>query len=182
MAAISSKSFGGVKRAGDTYYAYSGCPEGRGFDETGSKGVLIGSVGRGGVNLDFVPTGFREYGILTVDLSGSGDALAAVEELVLTGYDTDIYRVVLTGEYGGEPFTTAGLERALAKYFYHVVVKDETRIKRDLWAIAEEDTLTGVFMRVMRGKFEQAGDDERQRIETAVRFGLAALSNMEEPQ
>ena len=36
--------FGGVLREGKTAYAYAGCPEGRGFDELGEKGVLAGTV------------------------------------------------------------------------------------------------------------------------------------------
>ena len=32
---------GDVKLAGGTYYAYSGCPEGRSFDECGIKGVIL---------------------------------------------------------------------------------------------------------------------------------------------
>ena len=30
----------GLQREGNTFWAYPGCPEGRGFDETGEKGVL----------------------------------------------------------------------------------------------------------------------------------------------
>ena len=33
--------FSGIKRIGNTYYAYSGCPEGRGFDEEGDKGIIF---------------------------------------------------------------------------------------------------------------------------------------------
>ena len=37
---IHTHRFGGVQRAGGTVYAWPGCMEGRGFDETGEKGVL----------------------------------------------------------------------------------------------------------------------------------------------
>ncbi|MFR4757254.1 MAG: metallophosphoesterase family protein [Evtepia gabavorous] len=40
-----SHSASGLKRAGKTYYAWPGCPEGRGCDETGDKGVLSGPAG-----------------------------------------------------------------------------------------------------------------------------------------
>ena len=89
----------------------------------------------------------------------------------------------MTGEYDGEPFSAAELEKEISRYFYHVTVKDETRMKRDVWALAEgEDTLTGAFMRIMRSKFEEAEADQSQKIEMAVKFGLAALSNREEPR
>lgn len=37
----------GLRKAGSTYYAWPGCPEGRGFDECGEKGVLIVDVAPG---------------------------------------------------------------------------------------------------------------------------------------
>ena len=45
----------GLKRAGDTFWAYPGCPEGRGFDETGDKGVLYGELEPGACRVEFVP-------------------------------------------------------------------------------------------------------------------------------
>ena len=61
--------------------------------------------------------------------------------------------------------------------------RDETRVRRDLWDRAEEDTLTGLFLREMRRRLEEAADDEaRAAVELAVRFGLAALENREDPR
>jgi DNA repair exonuclease SbcCD nuclease subunit len=54
-------SFSGFKRAGKTEYAYPGCPEGRGFDETGEKGLVTGTVGPAGCELRFRPLGGRAY-------------------------------------------------------------------------------------------------------------------------
>ncbi len=54
----------GLQRAGDTCWAYPGCPEGRGFDETGDKGVLAVTVDDGGaVSAEFVPLAKRRYEI-----------------------------------------------------------------------------------------------------------------------
>ena len=47
-------AFGGVQQAGRTFWAYPGCPEGRGFDELGDKGFLTGTVEPGQVKLTFV--------------------------------------------------------------------------------------------------------------------------------
>ncbi len=62
-------SFSGIRQAGKTTYAYPGCPEGRGFDETGEKGVIVGTVSKTGCDLRFVPLGGRQYKTLTVDLT-----------------------------------------------------------------------------------------------------------------
>ena len=62
-------AFSGLRRAGDCFYAWPGCPEGRGFDETGEKGVIIADVERGGVKLRFAPVCTRRYERLEVDAS-----------------------------------------------------------------------------------------------------------------
>ena len=71
--------FGGFLREGQTTYAYSGCPEGRGFDELGEKGILTGTVERGKAELSFVPFARRRYEVLNVDVTGRSaeDALRA---------------------------------------------------------------------------------------------------------
>lgn len=61
--------FGGVQRAGGTVYAWPGCMEGRGFDETGEKGVLLVDVAAGDVQARFVPVPGRRYEILRVDVT-----------------------------------------------------------------------------------------------------------------
>jgi DNA repair exonuclease SbcCD nuclease subunit len=71
-------SFSGVQKAGKTYWAYSGCTLGRGFDETGEKGIIIGAVGKGICELEFCPRKGRRYGLVTGALSGAADAAEAV--------------------------------------------------------------------------------------------------------
>lgn len=44
-----------MNRAGSTVWAYPGCPQGRGFDETGDRGFLFGDVEPGRVDMQFVP-------------------------------------------------------------------------------------------------------------------------------
>ena len=45
--------YSGPRREGGTVYAYPGTPDGRGFDELGEKGVILGRVSDGGeVDLD----------------------------------------------------------------------------------------------------------------------------------
>ena len=51
-----------------------------------------------------------------------------------------------------------------------------------LWARQGEDTLTGLFLRTMAQRIQEAPADQRPLLERAVRFGLAALEGREEPQ
>ena len=70
-----------MRQAGQTAWAYCGCPEGRGFDETGDKGVLVGEVSPGEAKLEFVPLCKRRYREITVDVTGKAPAAALREAL-----------------------------------------------------------------------------------------------------
>lgn len=91
-----------MNRAGNTVWAYPGCPQGRGFDELGERGFLFGDVEPGRVDMRFVPFAGRRYESLTVDVSG-GDALDAIRRSLPPDTSRDIYRIRLTGETA-EPF------------------------------------------------------------------------------
>ena len=77
-----------------------GCPEGRGFDELGEKGILAGSVGEGTAELSFVPFARRRYEILRVDVTGR-DAESALRAALPESTARDSYRVIFTGETAG---------------------------------------------------------------------------------
>ena len=166
----------GLRREGDVFWAYPGCPEGRGFDELGEKGVLYVEAESGNVSAQFVPLCRRRYEILTVDVTGAESALAAAAAALPQDTQNDICRLILTGE--GPAPDLAALEAALAPRFYGLTLTDRTRLPRDLWARREEDTLTGLFLQTMWDKCQSAPDD--QTCQLAVRFGLAALENGED--
>ena len=171
-------SFSGVHTAGKTAWAYSGCLEGRGFDELGEKGVLCGTVSAGKADLRFVPMGKRRYEILNVDVTDS-QPLSAISGALPRDTEKDIYRIILTGETE-EPVRVDWLQRELAGRFYALELRDQTRMKQDLWARCGEDSLRGLFLQELRKKYDAAADEaERRQIEQAVRFGLAAMDNRE---
>jgi exonuclease SbcD len=173
-------TFSGFLHAGKTTYAYPGCPEGRGFDETGEKGVIMGTVDKGACDLRFVPLPGRRYVDRQLDLTGKPDAAAALEEILPADGSKDICRITLTGE--AEGIDLPALTQRLESCFFHAVLRDRTRPVRDIWAGLEEDTLRGVFLRKLRAAYDTAQDADRQTIEAAVRYGLAAMENREEPQ
>ncbi|MEG2119342.1 MAG: metallophosphoesterase, partial [Pseudoflavonifractor sp.] len=170
----------GAQTAGRTTWAYPGCPEGRGFDELGEKGALVVTLDGAAVSVKFVPLCKRRYEMMTVDITG-GHPAQRLEAALPKNARMDSYRIFLTGESGEEGVDTAALEGLAAPYFYSVSVRDMTRVRQDLWSRGGEDTLTGLFLRTLRGKLDAASTDgERAVIEKAVRFGLAALENRED--
>lgn len=166
--------FGGVLTAGRTAYAYAGCPEGRGFDETGDKGVLCGGAEAEKVDIKFIPFAKRRYDILRLDVTDQTPSEALQNAMPETAA-SDICRVIFTGETDERGVDIKSIEDRFAPDFFHLEVRDETRIRRDVWARVREDSLRGLFLKELREKYDAADDAARARIERAVRFGLAAL-------
>jgi exonuclease SbcD len=161
---------------GRTVAAWPGCPEGRGFDELGERGILEGCAdGAGGVEVRFVPFARHHYRILTADVTGRAPEEAARAALPPES-GGDLVRLLLTGETDETGVDLPALRQALEGRCYALELRDETRLQADVWARAGEDSLRGLFLRELRARLAAAGSgEERERIQRAARFGLAAL-------
>ena len=166
----------GLQQAGETCWAYPGCPEGRGFDETGEKGVLAVTVDdQGAVSARFVPLAGRRYEIVEADVTGRDSAEEALREVLPASPTGDCCRILLTGQRSfGNPDLAALTALAQPSYF-SVSVRDNTRPLRDLWQRAGEDSLTGLVLRALKG------EKDLEDRELAARFALAALEHGEDP-
>lgn len=133
----------GAFRAGATLCAWPGCPMGRGWDETGEKGACIvmleDTAELRAVSLDSIQF-FEE------ELDIGSDAAAALESLLPGAGSEDFYRISLTGS--GEVDTEA-LKRRFAAY-PNLELRDLTEAPVDLWADAGQDTLRGVYFRLLK--------------------------------
>ncbi len=168
----------GLKRSGGTFYAWPGCPEGRGFDETGEKYVYIVTLDSG-CTVKPVCIAQRKYEILNVELKDN-DAVSAVLAALPENTGSDVYRIVLRGE-ADEPPQPDAVKAALENKFFALQVRDETVLRRDVWQSAGEDNLRGQFLGRLREAFDAAVTDaEREKISQAARWGLAALDKREE--
>ncbi len=163
-------------QVGRTWCTWSGCLEGRGFDELGEKGFYEGCLEDDGtVRMKFVPFAWHRYEICRVDVTGA-DPFQRICQTLPEQTAGDLYRILLTGETGEERIDLEALHQRLADRFYSLELQDHTRVAETLWARAEEDTLRGMFLRSMRGRWEKAEtQEEREAVTQAVCFGLAAL-------
>ena len=169
----------GLCRAGTVWYSWPGCPEGRGFDETGEKFVNIVELDGDACSLKQVCVAKRRYEILRVNVTGS-DPLLAVHTLLTDETVRDVYRVILTGQVAAPP-DLSRLKRNLEEFFFELQLRDETHLQQDVWDRAGEDTLRGLFLMKLRERYDASRSDaERQQIEQAARWGLAAIDNREE--
>ena len=168
----------GLRRAGKTWYSWPGCPEGRGFDECGEKTVSIVELSGTDCTLRPVSIARRRYEILNVNVTGS-DPLLAVHSQLPDETARDVYRIVLSGEVDSPP-DLRRLQLNLGELFYALQLRDETRLRQNVWDRAGEDSLRGLFLKKLREAAEGASPEERARIEQAARWGLAALDRREE--
>ena len=169
----------GLRRSGDTYWAYPGCLMGRGFDETGEKGFLRLLLSEEDCQAQFIPLPGRRYEILPVDVTGAESLAAAVEAALPEDAKEHVFRVLLRGQWPEKPRTEA-LAAALAERCFRLELRDETRLAADIWQDAGEDSLRGCFLRVLKRRYDAADEEERARITLAARFGLAALDYRED--
>jgi exonuclease SbcD len=167
----------GLLREGETWYAWPGCPEGRGFDETGEKYVYYLELTETDCRLEKRSIAQRHYRILSIDLSDGQD----LEQKLPPKEETcrDIYRLILRGETS-DPLDIQALYRTLEDRFYALEIRDTTRARKDLWQGADQDTLRGLFLQKLRQQYEEAeSEEEMKRIRSAAEWGIAALDNRE---
>ena len=161
----------GAFQAGRTLCAWPGCPMGRGWDETGDKGVCI-------VTLDEVPDiqAVGLEGIRFYDLSAEidDDPMTALEMVLPAAGSKDFYRVSLTGS--GEADLDA-LRKAFSQ-FPNLELRDKTEPPLDIWADADEDSLEGIYFAMLK-KAMEANADQAERTRLAAEISRKILSGRE---
>ena len=156
-------------------WVYSGCPEGRGFDETGEKGfVLFDTLG----GKKFVPFCKRQLREIKVDITGTDNYMSQVDAArkATEGLpDGDLYKITLVGamDEGVRAEVKAVSDRLGGSKFF-VKIIDETTVKLDERRLSLEKTLKGEFFRVVR----ELNVSEAEKGEI-LRYGLAALDGTE---
>ncbi len=158
-------------------YAYSGCLEGRGFDETGVKGFVSLEVDDK-VKASFQPFSRRLIHKVEVDVSGlcEGHAMAKRAREKAQFQREDIYRVELVGEVDADLDEFEGDVRAyLAGECEFLSVKDRTKKKIDYEGYEYDNSLKGEFVRAVKA-CEEYSEEEKAQI---VAYGLKALAGRE---
>lgn len=173
------------QKIGNTFYAYCGCPEGQGFDETDEKGVYIGEIGKGLCDLSFVPMSKRRHICEKIDVTGinssaeiSGSVLTLLREKYGEQYGENLYKIELTGSIS-EDFNlnlTEILSR-VSERVYFAKIKDRTEFLVDTEKLANEVSLKGLFVKNMLERINNAFDGEREALQNALKLGLRAFGS-----
>ncbi len=173
-----------IGKIDNTYFAYCGCPEGQGFDELDQKGVYIGEIGKGVCNLEFVAVSKRlhiQHKTDITDLCSNEEICQKIMSELESGYGINfrdnLYKIELTGEISPDVklIKTEILSRLDAE-LYFVKVKDNSELKIDLEAVAQEPSLKGIFVKKMLKKQAEADESELPVYKKALKLGLKAFS------
>ena len=159
----------GSFRAGATLTAWPGCAMGHGFDETGTKGALVVTLGEE-TQAEFVPVpGLRFYDLKV----RPGERIASKLPALAS---EDFYRVTLVGQT--EPPDLEGLRRQFPQ-FPNLILRDRTKPAVDLWANAGEDSLQGAFFGILRDACHGQDEDTVQTLELAAKISRQILLGQE---
>ena len=160
-------------------WAYAGCPEGRGFDECGTKGcLLLDTDAPIESRITFIPTGKRtlhEIPVKIEDCAGFSDVLEAVKQALQGLPPEDMVKVVLTGNVPPElPRDTLHIRQWLKDRFYLCRVKDECRLAIRPEEYQYDVSLKGEFIRTVLAS--RMSEQQKQR---TIEYGLRALRGEE---
>ncbi len=171
-----------LKYAGKTAYAYCGCIEGRGFDETGYKGAFLGEITKESLELKTVKISKKRFEIVKCDITGAvsfKDASKIISENCAPyGSDTAL-RIVLEGMTSDEFSVDENEVRQIVSKPYYVEIKDNTLPLLDAGYLEKDNTITGAFYRRLLPKIKSENEKERENAILALKYGLKAISGRE---
>lgn len=164
----------GSLRSGDTLCAWPGCPMGKGYDETGEKGVLLVELDET-VSVQFrtldTPRFYDET--LEAGIDPIGSAAALLPPLATT----DCYRITFTG------YSTPIDLAAVAAAFPHIPyleLRDRTLPETDLWYGLGEDTLEGLYFQLLHDGIENTESPTlKQQLLLAAKLSRRILDGQE---
>ncbi len=154
---------------------YSGTPEGRGFDECGTKGYVILEIDEGRAKHRFYPIAKRTIHLANLDISNlysRSEIQDAVEQKLRTIPSSDIVRLLLTGKRPQNLFPDR--EQIQSRYkdrFYYFEIKDESRTAINSEDFKYDKSLKGEFIRLSLTDTELSDEDR----EEVIRAGISAL-------
>ena len=163
----------GSFRAGCTLCGWPGCPMGRGWDETGEKGVYLVELEPDSAEIRHLSLNTPRFTEATADISDG--AAAALEALLPPVESRDFFRITLKGE------GRVSIEE-LKQAFPHIPnleLRDQTEEPLDIWGDESQDTLEGTFFRLLREKMDAANPQAAARIQMAAEISRRLMEGRE---
>jgi DNA repair exonuclease SbcCD nuclease subunit len=177
--------FSEVKKIHNTYYSYSGCPQGRGFDELEDKGIVLLELKDKFVESQFIRTSIRNYYEREINIEGCFGYVEVKNKITTEISDNErknnLYKIILKGQVR-EEFTINEefLEDLLKNEFYFIKIIDKSEIKLDINELIKGYSLKSIFAKKIYEKLQSAETEEEKEIITlALKIGLQSISGEE---
>lgn len=165
-------------------WGYSGCPEGRSYDECGAGGAYIADIERSvldtySVRVSFVPFSVRTYEADELDMTAIMTCDEAHERIRAhvkekKYNDKTSLRLTLRGMISPDAGDITDISASELGLF-SLEIKDETSPVYDTARFESDMTLKGAFYRVLAPMLQSEDENERARAAEALRIGFAAL-------
>ena len=165
-------------------YAYSGCLEGRGFDECGPRGFYLLDVSGSKLKAEFIPFARRTIWELRVDVTGlitSEEAIAAIRDTAAQKEipSKDLVKVIFTGDVSTESFFDEGyIIKVLEEDFYFLKIEDDTHLLTEYDSYELDVSLKGEYVRLIQDAVEE-GKLTREESAEMIRLGIRLLNGEE---
>ena len=165
-----------------TLAAYSGCAEGRSFDELDFGGAILLEVDGKKITTSKVQLAKRRFMVEKIDVTGVESDAETVEKIrsriAVKNYKNDTsLRVILHGSVSSEYAPSAERIREAIEGLYSLDIKDETLPTYDEDALAQDVSVRGEFYRTLLKTIREGTEEERKTAVLALRLGLAALDD-----
>ena len=163
----------GSFRAGAALCGWPGCPMGRGWDETGDKGVYLVHLEGDRAEIQGVSLNLPRFLEKTANISM--EAREALESVLPPARTDDFYRVILTGQGSADI-------PALLRAFPHIPnleLTDRTEPPLDIWGDEGSDTLAGTYFRLLKEQLTDAYPETARRVRLAAEISRRLMEGRE---
>lgn len=161
-------------------YCYSGCLEGRGFDECGEKGFVLLDVNQETkkINTEFIPFCKRMLYDVNVDITGTSTSMEVEEKIKEALKNIEVQNLIKINLMGKVEIDSERdinyLERKYKEIYYFIKIYDKTTLKIDYMSYEYDASLKGEFIRLVLK--QNLPEEETRKI---IITGIKALSGEE---
>ncbi len=159
-------------------YCYSGCLEGRGFDECGDKGFVLLDIENNKMKTEFIKNSIRNLEEIQVDISDTmttTEVERKIDEKIKDISRDNMIKIILVGKVNIN--AERDIDYLLKKYndeFFFLKIYDKTTLKINYLDYERDASLKGEFIRMILN--EDLSEEEKKEI---IVTGIRALSGEE---
>lgn len=173
---------GKMDKKNDVKYVYPGSPEPLGFSEIGTHSVALVTISREAIDIETIPVNKYNFVQTELDVSQAmtrDDVKNQIEQCIQNlGGKTAFLKIELTGLLN--PEIDLDIQVLKEQVFEHCAdgqLINNSRPYYDFESLSQERTVRGEFVRKIQTKQQNAGPEEKEKLQQALLVGLNAFEN-----